>query len=118
MRKLIAIILTAVLALALSACASSEPKLRAYVYETEEDELMPPTVTLLEDNRFMFVFSPISSYIGFGTYAINEDVLTLTTDDGEYVYIFEIANGKLVFNAEDSSEMTWFAEIPDGAEFN
>ena len=69
--------------------------------------------------KFAIMFSYLSSYIGIGDYSVSGDVLTLPTDDGRYVYRFFIReNGeKLVFDGKNSSEMRWFSETMDGAEF-
>lgn len=116
MKKILSVLLISVLVLSLTAC-SPKPELRSYVYESDENELSAPCVTLQEDNKFSFVFSLLSSYIGFGTYEIDGDTLICRTDDGDFVYVFEIGEDKLIFDAKKSSEMTWFADIPDGAEF-
>ncbi len=90
--------------------------LRKYVMEESGDPLKP-SVSLEEDNRFMFIFSPLSSYIAFGSYKVNDDNLILKTDDGKYTFVFGIRNGSLIFNAEESSELPKIANIPDGAIF-
>ena len=80
-----------------------------------ENKLMAPSVTLQEDSSFWFSFSPISSYIGHGTYSIRDGRLVLPTDDGRFIYYFDIRdNNTLAFDAQSSSEMTWFSELRDG----
>lgn len=69
--------------------------------------------------KFAIMFPYLSCYIGIGDYSVSGDVLTLPTDDGQYVYRFFIReNGeKLVFDGKNSSEMKWFSEMTDGSEF-
>lgn len=95
---------------------SPENLQRVYAYRGE-NKWGAPAVSLNGDGTFTFTFSLISSYIGVGTYTEKDDRLTLYTDDGQYVYVFDIIEDNLVFDADASSSMTWFADIPDGAVF-
>lgn len=95
---------------------SPENLRRVYAYRGE-NKWGDPGVILNGDGTFTFTFSMISSYIGVGTYTEKDDRLTLYTDDGQYVYVFDIIEDNLVFDADASSSMTWFADIPDGAVF-
>ena len=47
---------------------------RIYVYE-ESDDVVKPIITLLGDNKCSFTFSALSSYLGIGTYTIEDDFL-------------------------------------------
>lgn len=87
-----------------------------YTLETSEDSIKP-TIELGEDGKFTFVFSAFSSYIGYGAYEIDRNKLVLRTDDEKYTYLFDIVNNTLVFNADNSSEITGVANIPTGAIF-
>ena len=78
---------------------------------------MAPSVTLYEDGEFTFFFSAYSSYIGYGTYQMDGDTLTLRTDDGRFLYTFEIVEDTLVFDEENSSEALWYSNITDGSVF-
>ena len=89
---------------------------RVYVL-TSSEEIVKQTVYLQEDGRFTFDFSAQSSYIGTGAYTEDADRLTLITDDGNYCYLFDIVEDRLVFDAAASSEMTWYANLADGAVF-
>lgn len=72
-------------------CKDSELKIGIY---KSEDGLA--SVTLLEDNKFIFNRNIMSSYHPVGSYGIKKDKLTLhVTDDEEYIFI--IKNGQLVF---------------------
>lgn len=77
------------------------------------------TSVMFSDGKFTIGFSPSSSYIGVGDYSVNGDVLTLSTNDGNYVYNFHIKDGgnKLVFSDDGSSERVWGSEMRDGSEF-
>ena len=87
-----------------------------YVFRDSE-EMMKPTVTLFDDGSFSFTFSMISSYFGVGEYQIKNDRLTLRTDDGKFVYVFDMVDNKLIFDGDASSDMVWFSDIRDGSVF-
>lgn len=89
---------------------------RSYVLE-ESKEVVKPSISLEKNNKFSFTCSELSSYIGLGSYEIDKDELILKTDDGKNQYIFSIKDETLVFNAEKSSEIPSFANIPNGAVF-
>lgn len=87
--------------------------------------LINGTVVLYADNKMMFNYSLLSSYIPYGTYKIDNNQLVMKTDDGRFTYAFEIKGDTLVFDAVNSSELpeynhgdgTTFKPIPNGAEF-
>ena len=89
---------------------------RVYSFN-EEDIMKTARVALHDDGTFTFTFSPISSYIGNGTYEIDGDRLALMTDDGYYTYVFDMVDDTLVFNASASSDKVWFSGITDGSVF-
>ena len=41
----------------------------------------------------------------------------IRTDDGEYTYVFQKADGVLIFDGEQSSSMVWFSDVRDGSVF-
>lgn len=88
----------------------------SYVLESSEDE-SKPTIEIRQNGKFTFMFSLIISYRGYGAYEIKGNQLELITDDKEDVYVFDIADKQLVFNAEHSSTMTRNPEIVDGVIF-
>ncbi len=102
----------------LAGCAGEpwEPALGEYVYE-DAGEALPASVTLQENNAFQFVDSPLSSYLIAGTYEVEGDRMICTTDDGKFSYVFERSGDDLAFQAEDSSELRAYVQIPDGAVF-
>ncbi len=75
------------------------------------------TVCLFDDGQFQFVFSPLSSYIAIGSYTIENDRLTLHTHDGMFVYVFDMVDDTLVFDAEASTDRVWYSGITDGSVF-
>lgn len=88
---------------------------RVYKFSDLEDSTKNAKVALHEDGTF--TFSPLSSYIGIGTYRIGGERLMLTTGDGKYVYVFDMVDGTLVFDADASSEQVRFSGITDGSVF-
>ena len=83
----------------------------------DEDIEHTASVTLMNDGTFQFTFSPISSYIGYGSYTIDDGKLILETSDGEYIYTFSMAENSIIFDGENSSEFTWFSDFEDGDVF-
>lgn len=83
------------------------------------------TVTLYADNKMMFNYSLLSSYIPYGTYTLENNKLVMKTDDGRFTYAFDVDGDTLVFDAANSSELpeynygngTKFKPIPDRAVF-
>ena len=127
MKKWISLFLIFVFALVGTACnkqyvnETEVPKVYKHYCYTESDSILKPSVTLLEGNRFTFTFSAVSSYLGRGTYKIQDGVLVLNTDDGDYTYTFKIEGenmDRLIFDAENSSEMIHFGNFEDGAVFD
>lgn len=91
--------------------------IRVYRFNDSQDFVKTAVVVLNEDGTFTFNFSPISSYLGFGTYRVDDYQVILNTDDGNYTYIFNMVDDTLVFDAHASSEQVWFSGITDGSVF-
>ncbi|MDD4772669.1 MAG: hypothetical protein PHZ09_03600, partial [Eubacteriales bacterium] len=72
-------------------------------------------VVLYDDGTFTFTFSPVSSYLGYGTYETDDERLILNTDDGQYTYVFDMTDDTLVFNAAASAYQLWQYGITDGS---
>ena len=92
---------------------------RIYVYE-ESDDVVKPIITLLGDNKCSFTFSALSSYLGIGTYTIEDDFFVLNTDDGLYTYTFKIEGedmDRLIFVADKSSDYIHQGKFEDGSVF-
>ena len=90
---------------------------RVYVYRDSEEEVIKPSFVLQENGMFSMTFSAVSSYIGVGKYELTDETLSLYTDDGDFEYHFDVTEDGFAFDKEKSSDMTWFAKIPDGALF-
>ena len=122
---MIKVILLAILcAIALISCGDGReeqlPEKISAVYswhEEDADMIHSASVSLYEDGTFIFGFSPVSSYIGHGEYKIEDDMLYLKTDDGDFHYSFKIAGEDIIYDAENSSGFTWFSEFGDGDVF-
>lgn len=89
---------------------------RIYMFRGSE-KLMKPNFSLYENGTFQMTFSVESSYIGIGTYTLENGRLTLRTDDGNYVYCFNAVDDTYVFDANASSDMVWFSDMTDGSVF-
>lgn len=64
-----------------------------YTMQVDEDNdyMYIPTLSLNEDEyTFSFGISPLSSYLIFGTYEVEDDILTASTSDGLYQFQFRI----------------------------
>ncbi|MBQ2912020.1 MAG: hypothetical protein IJE55_07025 [Clostridia bacterium] len=90
---------------------------RVYVYRDSEEKVIKPSFVLQKNGTFSMTFSAVSSYIGVGKYELTDETLSLYTDDGDFEYHFDVTEEGFAFDGEKSSDMTWFAKIPDGALF-
>jgi len=96
--------------------ASETNEGRIYIFRDSE-KLVKPKFTLYENGTFHMTFSVESSYLGVGTYVLENDRLILRTDDGDYIYCFDVVDNGYVFDAAASSDMVWFSDIYDGCLF-
>jgi hypothetical protein len=89
--------------LLLSGCNSNnDVKNGTYFMEVETEADIPPYVTI-SDNKISFTYDLLSSYLPRGNYSIDDDILTMTTDDSKYVYVFQIDGDNLIFQKSRSS---------------
>lgn len=88
--------------------------IKTYQYTGDNIE-KSAVITLYDNKEFQFVFSPLSSYLGYGHYTIEDGKLTLNTSDGKFTYVFEMVDNLLVFDADASSKMVWFSGLEDGS---
>lgn len=96
---------------------SNAESVKTYEF-TESVDIIKPSITLFDNGEFEFTFSALSSYICFGNYESDGAHLTLKTDDGEYIYVFDILGDTLVFDAKASSDKLWSSGLYNGAVFN
>ena len=81
------------------------------LYITEHDSIdglnnIGPRLHLAQDNQFVFTENIFSSYLGVGTYTIENQIVTAKTDDGKYTYVFHILeDGRLLFDVDKSAEI-------------
>lgn len=123
MKKIIAVILfLLVLTFTLPGCINSKTEeqhisVGTYVMEESEEPVLKPRISLKDDNKFNFSYSPLSSYLCMGSYEVDNGFLILKTDDGNYKYVFEIKDKTLVFIATESSDIPSYANVVDGSVF-
>ncbi len=126
MKKVTNILVIAVVILMLTACNSNESvstvKNGTYVFEQAGTEvLVSPSVTI-SNKEISFTYDALSSYYAVGAYTINGDLLTMSTNDGEYKYVFLIDGDSLIFRKDESSDVGLINEkfgskIKNNAEF-
>lgn len=81
------------------------------MYITEYDSIegldgLGPSLYLAQDNRFVFTYNILSSYLGVGIYSMENQIVTANTDDGKYTYVFHILeDGSLLFDVDKSAEV-------------
>lgn len=121
MKKAVAGILAVMLCVGLlSGCRKTGGDLKAGVYlYGDSGEAAAPCVQLKENGGFLFFYSMLSSYIARGTYQAQDGTLTLSAENNDREYLFEIKDGALVFDKENSSDVTLGGKetVPDGAKF-
>ncbi len=80
------------------------------------DSILKPTLYLYNNGIFNFTHATSNNYRCFGKYEIKDKHLILNTDDGKYVYCFDISNiSKIVFDAKSSTVGPLISEIKDGS---
>lgn len=121
MKRVVAFLLVLPMLLCFAACKDepedSHPLQGCYIYGEHEHDFMNFQLTLLEDGRFTYYATPLSSYIGVGEYVIEGDIITLT-DEGGYNIVnrFRMKDGKLVFIEEGSTNFM-YVSLKDGEAF-
>lgn len=78
--------------------------------EQQNNEKIAPTISIdTKQKSFIFCYDVLSSYMNIGKYEINDNILTCTTSDNKYHYVFEIIDeNTLCFVEEQSSKITIF----------
>ena len=95
----------------------------ATLYTLEANDLYGPRIQLKPDGTFFFSENPLSSYLGHGSYTMQNGQLVLKTDDGHYTWTFHMEDGMLYYDAEHSSIVRWYPDLktlqplPDDARF-
>ena len=92
-----------------------------YLEQIERESIMVPSVTIKKES-ISFSYDMLSSYFAIGQYTVEKDILTMTTNDNIYKYVFKIDGNQLIFKANESSEVKLIdarlgLEIKDNAVF-
>jgi len=124
--KRVCISLTIALALLMTACSSNNDtttvKDGTYVLkQAGTEEVILPCINISDDD-ISFTYDFLSSYLPTGTYTIEDDVLTMKTNDGKYKYVFKVDEDKLIFQKNESSKVDLIddrlgVKVTDNAEF-
>lgn len=71
-----------------------------YMEVTSESGLSP--YVMISENQISFTYDVLSSHLSVGNYSIEDNILTMTTYDGNERYVFQI-DGDTLFFLEDKS---------------
>lgn len=110
MKKCISFIMVLTLII-LSGCNSNKDKdtvkIGTYVMEQGEADasLLPCPYVTISDHIISFSYDLLSSYLPVGSYSIDDGILTMTTDDNKYIYVFQIDGDNLIFQKNKSSSV-------------
>ena len=120
MNRIVALLLVILTLVCLVSCGKNQEEhslYGCYTFGDDPNMFMNFQLTLLEDGRFSYYASPLSSYIGAGEYVIEGDIITLT-DEGSYSFVnrFRMEDGKLIFIEEGSSNFL-YVKLEDGDAF-
>ncbi len=77
------------------------------------------TIRINDDGTYGYCEGLLSSYIGMGSWILDNDILVLSDDDNigySFVNRFEVKDGDLVFLSEDSSNFM-YVNVADGEHF-
>ena len=74
-----------------------------------------------EDSSFSFAYDLLLSYLPHGTYTVSDGKLRAATEDGRFVYIFEVVDDATIRFVQSGSSPTTTVSgglaVSDGAEF-
>ena len=73
-------------------------------------------ITLNSDGSMYYSVGLLSSYLGIGTWELDGDAVTLTTDDGKFVNHFTVEDGALVYQSAGSTGFMYLT-VSDGEKF-
>ncbi|MBT9777902.1 hypothetical protein GPL15_15475 [Clostridium sp. MCC353] len=102
--------------------AENDVPYKTYYLQSGEQSAPVPGLTLYEDGHFSFSYDILSSYLNYGTYQMEDGILTAVTNDGLYHFVFKEEDGQYLFVKGESSEVTLTdprvgIEVTDGAVF-
>lgn len=85
-----------------------------------EQPLIGSPVIKISNEKF-FISDLTSNVFNFGisgTYLVKDDILTMTADDNEHIFVFHIVGNNLIFQKSESSPDDYFEiRIADKAKF-
>ena len=101
-------LLMVLILLFLTACNSSNVLISVkdgtYVLEqTVATGAVLPKINI-SNGHITFTYDLLSSYMPVGTYTIDGNILTMTTTDKKYKYLFQVKGDKLIFHKDKSSK--------------
>lgn len=85
-----------------------------------EQPFMGSPVINISDGKILLsdLASSVFNFGISGTYLIEADLLTMTTDDNKYIFVFQIDGNNLIFQKSESSPDEYFEiRITDKAKF-
>ncbi len=74
------------------------------------------TITLHDDGTMSYYEGGLSSYIGMGTWTLEDGIVIITDEVYPFTNRFLVEDGKLVFQEADSTNFMYL-QLPDGARF-
>ncbi len=108
----------AVLALSMLFLASCSSGIAKYgIYQLESDNFSSCRISYRSESSFAILYG---GYYERGTCAQENNKLTVDIDDSDCVYVFEVKNGDLIYDAEGSTPSEDFVSsgiITDGSIF-
>ena len=121
MKRIVICILALGMALSL-ACGKTDGSLRdaiagkTFVWE-KEGFGGDFTITLNADGTYQYYEGFLSSYIGFGTWTVENGAVILTEQGGQdSVYCFAVKDGALIYESDDSDRFL-YTDVTDGDRF-
>jgi hypothetical protein len=94
-----------------------------YAAKKTKDAMIQPTITFdLKENTFDFSYDPLSSYVSYGSIAVDGGMVTAKTEDGTATYRFQIVDNDTIRFVQSGSSPVVTVEgkspVPDGTEFH
>lgn len=126
MKKTLISLSIVLLVFCLSGCNSNNDKATikngTYILEQIGTEYNNLACVTISDDDLSFSYDLLSSYLPYGNYTIKNDILTMTTADDKYKYVFKIDGDSLFFQKNESSSVNltdnkFGVKIENNAEF-
>lgn len=127
MKKTLISFIMVLIFLLISGCNSNNDtdtvKNGTYIMEQEDTEAVLLPYVTISDDEFLFSYDLLSSYLSNGTYSKDDDILTMTTYDNKYIYVFQIDGDNLFFQKNESSSINLIegrlgVKVTDKAKFH